>query len=164
MEFLFGLFIILLNVVIIHYLYKLNQIKCGEEASKAKEIHISLFTVICFFLLTLLLIPEYYEYNLSVTLLIKFIIGLGGIINVYYLYSFSQFMKDYKCGNMWQRSLMEYYSYFYILMIVFSHIYLYSFYIRNKDIVDTVRNGNQNTNMIKKINGNLNYKKNLKKK
>jgi len=164
MDFLFGLFIILLNVVIINYIYKLNKIKCGIEASKAKKyiFHYSLLYV--FFLLTLLLVPEYYEYNLSITLLIKFIIGLGGIINVYYLYSFSQFMKDYKCGDMWQRSFMEYYSYFYILMIVFSHIYLYSFYIRNRDIVDSIRNGNQNTNMIKKINGDLNYKKNLKKK
>ena len=60
------------------------------------------------------------------------------ILNVYCLYQYSQQLKGCECSFDNLRQFMEYYSYFYIALLVFIHLYLYDFYIKNKNLRSSI--------------------------
>lgn len=129
---------LLANLVILYYVYtlKTNDCKCSEHTCRE---FIYYYSIIHIFLTALMfLVPKFFDSNKKISILVKLILGFGMIVNVYCLYTYSQQLKGCKCSSENFRIFMEYYSYFYIAVLCFIHLYLYDFYIRNKNLRTTI--------------------------
>ena len=56
---------------------------------------------------------------------------------------------------------MEYYSYFYVGILVFIHLYLYDFYIKNKKLDTVIRQNTLGNNFINNANNFVNNANNI---
>ena len=140
------------NLVIIYFIYNLKYV--DNECSKS----IYADYIFCYSLVHVLLtalifiVPSFFNERKTLSTLIKLVLGLGMIINIFCLYKYSQMLKKCKDINENLRMFMEYYSYFYICILVFMHIYLYDFYINNKNLRETIKKNTVGNITTKKIN------------
>ena len=146
----------LANLVILYFIYNLKVSNCVPSETLNRE-YIFYYSIIhIFFTLLMFTVPHFFDSNKSLTVLVKLVLGFGMIINVYCLYQFSQELKGVKCSSENFRLLMEYYSYFYIAILVFIHLYLYDFYIKNKKLEEVIRKNTMGNNLIKQANNFIN--------
>ena len=158
---LIKLITVLANLVILYFIYNLKTNNCGESKTINRE-YIFYYSLIHVFLtLLMFLVPQFFDKHKSLTVLVKLVIGFGMIINVYCLYQFSQELKDVECSSENFRRFMEYYSYFYIAILVFIHLYLYDFYIRNKKLDSVIRKNTLGNNFVNNANNFINNANNI---
>ena len=100
--------------------------------------YIFYYSIIHIFLTMLMfLVPPFFNKNKALTVLVK-LIGFGMIINVYCLYQFSQELK----GKTVHLKILDYLWNIIVTSIgilVFIHLYLYDFYIKNKSLDEVIR-------------------------
>lgn len=158
---LIKLITVLANLVILYFIYNLKVSNCGSSKTINRE-YIFYYSIIHIFLTMLMfLVPPFFNKNKALTVLVKLILGFGMIINVYCLYQFSQELKGVDCSSENFRLFMEYYSYFYIGILVFIHLYLYDFYIKNKSLDEVIRKNTMGNNLINNTNNLINNANNL---
>jgi len=158
---LIKLITVLANLVILYFIYNLKVNKCGKPRNINRE-YIFYYSLIHIFLTVLMFsVPQFFDSNKSLSVLVKLVLGFGMIINIYCLYQFSQELKDVECSSENFRKFMEYYSYFYIGILVFIHLYLYDFYIRNKNLDSVIRKNTMGNNFINNANNLVNNANNV---
>ena len=143
---------VLANFIIIYFVYNLKYV--NNECSKTIYADYIFIYSLVYVLLTALIfiVPKFFNERNTLSNLIKLILGLGMIFNIFCLYKYSQMLKECKNINENLRMFMEYYSYFYICILIFMHLYLYDFYIKNKNLRETLKNNTVGTITTKKIN------------
>ena len=155
MIFLTRFLIFLANLYILFYVYQLdvNDCKCSDNFKRDYIFYFSIAYI--FITISLIIFPEIFHKNYQLTNLIKIILGVGLLINIYYLYKFSNELEEEKCkcSKGFGRDLMKVFSLFYIILLVITFIFVCSLYITtNKPML---RNGNLeygNIEFVKKIN------------
>ena len=158
---LIKLITVLSNLIILYFIYNLKVSDCRESKTINRE-YIFYYSIIHIFLtLLMFLVPEFFDKNKSLTIFVKLILGFGMIINVYCLYQYSQELKGVECSSNDFRLFMEYYSYFYIGILVFIHLYLYDFYIKNKNLDTVIRQNTLGNNFINNANNFVNNANNI---
>ena len=130
---------VLANIVIIYFIYNLKYMN-NECSKNIYADYIFIYSLVHVFLTALIfIVPKFFDNKQTLTTFIKLILGLGMIINIFCLYKYSQMLKECKNINENLRVFMEYYSYFYICILVFMHLYLYDFYIKHKNLRETIK-------------------------
>ena len=133
---------VLANIIIIYFIYNLKYV--NNECSKTIYADYIFIYSLVHVLLTVLIfvVPKFFNERNTLLTFIKLVLGLGMIMNIFCLYRYSQMLKECKNINENLRMFMEYYSYFYICLLVLMHLYLYDFYIKNKNLREVIK---QNT-------------------
>ena len=158
---LIKLITVLANLIILYFIYNLRVNKCGDSNTINRD-YIFYYSLLHIFLTILMfIVPQFFDGHKSLTVLVKLVLGFGMIINVYCLYQFSQELKNVDCSSENFRKFMEYYSYFYIAILVFIHLYLYDFYIRNKNLDMVIRKNTMGNNLINNANNLMNNANNV---
>ncbi len=155
MIFLTRFLIFLANLYILFYVYQLdvNDCKCSDNFKRDYIFYFSIAYI--FITISLIIFPEIFHKNYQLTNLIKIILGIGLLINIYYLYKFSNELEEEKCkcSKGFGRDLMKVFSLFYIILLVITFIFVCSLYITTNKPMS--RNGNLeygNIEFIRKIN------------
>ena len=130
---------VLANIIIIYFIYNLKYV--DHECSKTFYAdYIYLYSLVHVFLTALIfIVPKFFNDRETLSTFIKLILGLGMIINIFCLYKYSQMLKECKNINENLRVFMEFYSYFYICLLIIIHLYLYDFYIKNKNLREILK-------------------------
>ena len=130
---------VLANIIIIYFIYNLKYV--NNECSKTFYAdYIYVYSLVHVFLTVLIFaVPAFFNERNTLSTFIKLILGLGMIINIFCLYRYSQMLKECKNVNENLRAFMEYYSYFYICILIIMHLYLYDFYIKNKNLREIIK-------------------------
>ena len=130
---------VLANIIIIYFIYNLKYV--NNECSKTIYADYIFIYSLVHVLLTVLIfvVPKFFNERNTLLTFIKLVLGLGMIMNIFCLYRYSQMLKECKNINENLRMFMEYYSYFYICLLVLMHLYLYDFYIKNKNLREIIK-------------------------
>ena len=125
---------LLSHLIILYFVYNLKSMscECSEDSNREYIFYDSIIYI--FITSVMLLVPQFFSNNKTLTTIIKLILVFGIILNVYCLYKYSQKLKGCKCSSENLRKFMEYYSYFYIGLLIITHLYIYEFYISNKHL------------------------------
>ena len=135
---LIKLVTILANLVILYYIFNLKIVDCKCSEAVCRE-YIFYYSIAHIFMTCLMfLVPQFFDKHKGLSVFVKLVLGFGMILNVYCLYQYSQQLKGCECSFDNLRQFMEYYSYFYIALLVFIHLYLYDFYIKNKNLRSSI--------------------------
>ena len=112
------LIVILLNTLIINYVYTLEKNKC-ECSQGWKREYIKYFAIITIILVVVNSI--FRKIPKSFLMPISTLYSIGGLINIYVLFSYSNSMikNTCECSNSWERQFIYYYSIFVISLYVF---------------------------------------------
>ena len=94
MIFLTRFLIFLANLYILFYVYQLdvNDCKCSDNFKRDYIFYFSIAYI--FITISLIIFPEIFHKNYQLTNLIKIILGIGLLINIYYLYKFSNELEE----------------------------------------------------------------------
>jgi hypothetical protein len=130
---------VLANIIILYFVFNLKAMndKCSESFYRE---YIFYYSIIHVFLTSIMFIaPVFFVGKGSLTTLLKLILGLGMIGNVVCLYRYSKTLKECKSVSENIRNFMEIYSYFYMGLLLVFHLYLYDFYIKNKNLTQLMK-------------------------
>ena len=137
---------VLANIIIIYFIYNLKYVN-NECSNTIYADYIFIYSLVHVLLTVLIfVVPKFFNERNTLLTFIKLVLGLGMIINIFCLYRYSQMLKECKNINENLRVFMEYYSYFYICLIVLMHLYLYDFYIKNKNLRDVIKKNTKRNN------------------
>lgn len=120
------LIVISINALIINYVYTLEKNKC-ECSQGWKRKYIKYFAIITIIIVTMNNIIK--RLPKSILIPISTLYSIGGLVNIYVLFSYSNFMikNTCKCSDSWERKFIYYYSIFVIslyILLIFGLIYL----------------------------------------
>lgn len=136
--FLVILIVLLINILIVNYVRKLEQVTC--ECSKDwKRDYIKIYSLITVILTSLICIVPLFmhliniDYNLqnilsnSAFIYMGYLYTLFGLVNVYALFTYSQkiVLDICECSKSWERTFIYYYS----MLVMSLYIFLASFLV-----------------------------------
>lgn len=125
---------LLANIVILYFVFNLKNNDCKCSKNTCRE-YIFYYSIIHIFLTAIMfIVPQFFDLHKNMSIFLKFVLGTGMILNVYCLYTYSQQLKGCNCSSENFRIFMEYYSFFYMIVLIFIHLYLYDFYVKNKNL------------------------------
>jgi hypothetical protein len=122
------------NLYILAYVYMLemNNCKCSKDWRRDFIFYYSLFyifTIICF-----LILPEIFYHNIQIAILLKILLGVLLLVNIYCLYTYADKLEktECECAQNFGREFMKIFSYFYVVVIVLVFIYLIHYYVSSE--------------------------------
>lgn len=134
MIYLTRLFVFLANMYILSYVYllELNNCECSRDWRRDYIFYYSIiyiFTVISF-----LLLPDIFYKNMGLAILLKVMLALLLLVNIYCLYTYADKLEKIKCkcSKNFARNFMKIFSYFYVVVLVLVFMYLMIYYINNE--------------------------------
>ena len=136
--FLIILIVLLINILIVNYVRKLEQISCDCSKDWKRE-YIKLYSLITIIITSLIcLVPLFMHlvninYNLQNILSNKLFMYMGyiytlfGLVNVYALFTYSQkiVLDSCNCSNSWERTFIYYYS----MLVMSLYLFMASFLV-----------------------------------
>ena len=136
--FLVILVVLLINILIVNYVRKLEQVTC-ECSEEWKRDYIKIYSLITIIITSLIcLVPLFLhivnvEYNIQSILsntpltYIGYIYTFFGLINVYALFTYSQriVLGDCDCSKSWERRFIYYYS----MLVMSLYLFMASFLV-----------------------------------
>ena len=156
MIFLTRFLIFLANLYILFYVYQLdvNDCKCSDNFKREYIFYYSI--VYIFATISLIIFHGYFIKNYQVTNIIQLFLGIGLVLNIYYLYTFSNELETNKCkcSKGFGRDLMKVFSMFYIILLIITFVFVCSIYITNtnKPISRNTNLEYGNIEFVRKIN------------
>lgn len=151
--------VFLSNLYLLLYVYLLERNKCDCSESLMRDyifyysiLHV--FTTVSFFIF-----PEIFYRNRNISNIVKTILGILLLINVYCLYMYSKKMEEEKCvcSRGLGREFMKIFSYFYILIIGLVFLYLiFNYFDYSEEMNNILNNKHNNITIIKKIEKDIN--------
>lgn len=156
MIFLTRFLIFLANLYILFYVYQLDIIDC-KCSDNFKRDYIFYYSILYIFVtISLIIFPEFFIKNYQLANIIKLCLGFGLLLNIYYLYIFSNELEENKCkcSKGFGRDLMKVFSMFYIILLIITFIFVCSIYItnNNKNVSKNLNLENGNIEFIRKLN------------
>lgn len=122
------------NLYLLSYVYMLerNNCKCSVDWRRDFIFYFSLFYI--FSIVSFLLLPDLFYQNMQLLVIIKVILGILLIVNIYCLYTYANKLEktECKCAQNFGRHFMKVFSYFYIFVIVLVFLYLINFYMKGQ--------------------------------
>lgn len=130
--FLVILIVLLINILIVNYVRKLEQVTC-ECSNEWKRDYIKLYSLITIIITSLIcLIPLFLhianiDYNLQSVMsntpftIMGYLYTFFGLINVYALFTYSQkiVLGSCECSKSWERTFIYYYSMLIMSLYIF---------------------------------------------
>lgn len=156
MIFLTRFLIFLANLYILFYVYQLdvNECECSENFKRDYIFYYSIIYI--FATISLIIFQQFFIKNYQIANIIKLLLGLGLLVNIYYLYTFSNELETNKCkcSKGFGRDLMKVFSLFYIILLIITFVFVCSIYItnNNKPISKNTNLEYGNIEFVKKIN------------
>ncbi len=128
-------FIFCANLYILTYIYllKKNYCKCSEDWRRDFIYYYSL--VYIFTVVTFVIYPELFYENFMFSLILKIIMGLLLLVNIYCLYTYPDMLDENDkciCAKNPITKFMKILGIFYILVMIFMFIYLMIYYMNNE--------------------------------
>ena len=150
MFYLTRFLIFLANLYIFGYVYLLEINKCDCSKDWRRDFIFYYSIVYIFTSISFLMMPEIFYQNLKLAILLKVILGLLLLVNIYCLYTYSEKLMDEKCkcSQSFAREFMKIFSYFYAVVLILLFIYLINYYVNQeyKNIKKIGFRGRQLTN------------------
>ena len=146
--------IFLSNLYILLYVYLLERNKCDCSDNLMRD-YIFYYSIIhVFTTITFFIFPEIFFNNPDLAVVVKVVLGILLLINIYCLYMYSKKLEDKKCvcSKGLGREFMKIFSYFYILVILLVFAYLVvNYFDYSEQMNNNLNNRNNNIVIIKKI-------------
>ena len=126
-------FVFLANLCILSYIYMLeiNKCECSDDWRRDFIFYYSIiyiFTVVSFFLM-----PKLFYQNLRLAIILKIVLGLLLLVNIYCLYTYSEKLDQLKnickCTKTKANQFMKIFSIFYVVVLVLVFAYLINYYM-----------------------------------
>lgn len=124
----------LANLFILAYVYMLemNNCKCSRDWKRDYIFYYSLFYI--FTIISFLILPELFYQNIHFSIMLKIVLGLLMLVNIYCLYNYANKLEEIKCdcAEKYGREFMKIFSYFYVIVIILVFVYLIYYYINSE--------------------------------
>ena len=122
------------NLYILYYIYMLerNNCDCSDDWKRDFIFYYSLFFI--FTVISFLILPEIFYRNIKLAILLKIILGILLLVNIYCLYTYANKLddSDCHCAEEYGREFMKIFSYFYVVVMVLVFIYLIHYYMKSE--------------------------------
>ena len=144
-------FIFCANLYILTYIYllKKNYCECSEDWRRDFIYYYSL--VYIFTVVTFVIYPELFYKNFMFSLILKIIMGLLLLVNIYCLYTYPDMLDENdkcKCAKNPITKFMKILGIFYIVVMISVFIYLIIYYMNNEF---NIKNNKINTKNVQNI-------------
>lgn len=145
--------IFLANLYILTYIYllKINSCNCSDDWRRDFIFNYSLAYI--FIVISFMVFPEIFYQNIQFAILLKILMALLLLVNIYCLYTYSQKLEKENClcSDSIARDFMKIFGIFYAVIMVLVFSYLIIYYV-NKEYKHVIKNkrilSNNNLNKI----------------
>lgn len=160
--------IFLCNIYVLYYVYLLKTTDCGcakdindTTTKDFKRDFIYYYTLFYVFLVvSFFTFPEFFLENKELSEILKLILGILLLVNIYCMYFYSRELRGCDCADSgYGRLFMEIFSIFYIVIMVLMFLFILLFFTSNKAIKVKIQNNellnniiNDNITIITKVN------------
>ena len=127
--------VFIINIIILLYVYflKRNNCKCSESYKRDFIFYYTMAYLVI--IINFITFPRFFRENTILSNILKLMIGIFIIPNIYYLYTYSEELEEKKCycSDNLGLDIMKIYSVFYIFLLLILFLIVCTDYIKNGD-------------------------------